>query len=53
MNIVNILCFVGEIDFEVHMYLVVCCPVTIICSVLDNCSSYWDITFLEEEECST
>ena len=39
MNIVNLLCYVGEVDFEVHMYLVICCPVTIICVfvVLEDC----------------
>ena len=32
MNIVNLLCYVVKVDFEVHMYLVICCPVTIICA---------------------
>ena len=30
MNIVNLLFYVVEVNYEVHMYLVVCCPVTII-----------------------
>ena len=39
MNIVNLLCYVGEVDFEVHMYLVICCPVTIIAGSLESAYS--------------
>ena len=31
MNIVNLLCYVVKVDFEVHMCLVICRDVTIFC----------------------